>query len=209
MNVFVPVLVDIYATPLISQLCNVYPVNKPAISIPRVRTKATIGTYDGTSQQTKYVPTSVDLIRANEIKVDVQTGTNYNIYTSTGLNSTNHKVNRRYSLLKRITIEETGGATATHVVDVNFRPDARSQIAREFTFEDDGGETVTGSVHSHINNETGIVTVQVTFEGGTTGAIFDCAEVRFHFRFRPVGTNAGRTKVTVETEMIDCMIDPK
>ena len=209
MNIIVPVLADIYAQPLISQLCNVYPTNKPAISIPRVRIKATTGSYDGTTQQTKYIPTSVDLIRANEVKIDVQTNTNYNVYTSSGLNSSEHKLNRRYSLLKRITIEETGTATATHVVDVNFRPDARNQIARQFTFEDDSGETVNGSVHAHINNDTGIVTTQVTFEGGSTGANFDCSEVRFHFRFRPIGTNKGRTKVSVETEMIDCMIDPK
>jgi len=192
----------------VSQLCNVYPVNKPAISIPRMRIKATTGSYDGSAEQTKYIPTSTDLIRANEVKVDVSTGTSYNIYTSTGLNSASHKINRRYSLLKRITVQETGTHTVTHTVDVNFRPDARNQIAREFTFEDESGETVTGSVHAHINNDTGIVTTQVTFEGGGTGASFECSEVRFHFRFRPVGTNAGRTKVSVQTEMIDCMIDP-
>lgn len=207
---FVPVLVDIYAEPLVSQICNVYPINKPVISIPRLRIQATTGAYDGSSETTKYIPTSTELIRANEVKIDVPVGTSYNLYTGAGVNSKNHKINRRYNILKKLTIEETpgGGGTQGHAIEVNFRPDARDQIAREFTFVDSEGETVTGNVHVHINNDTGMISVQVNFEGGHSGASYECTEVRFHFRFRPVGTNAGRTIVTVKTEMIDCHVDP-
>lgn len=175
-----------------------------------MRIVATTGSYDGNTETTKYIPTSTELIRANEVQVDVSTGTNYNIYTSAGISSKTHKINRRYNIMKKLTIEEdTGSGTVEHTVEVNFRPDARNQIAREVTFTDNAGETVTANVHAHINNDTGMVNTQVTFEGGTTDSTFDCTTARFHFRFRPVGTNAGRTKVSVQTEMIDCHIDPK
>jgi len=35
-----PILVDIYAEPIISELCNVYPVSSPVASIPRVKIMA-------------------------------------------------------------------------------------------------------------------------------------------------------------------------
>ena len=208
---YVPVLVDIYAEPLVSQLCNVYPINKPSISIPRMRIKATSTSYDGSSETTRYVPTSTELIRANEVTVNVTPGTNYNIYSGVTFDSKTHKINRRYSLMTQLSIEESlsGGGTETQVVDVSFRPDARDQISREFTFTDDGGNVVVGHIVAHINNQSGGVSTQVTFDTGDSTSTFECTQATFKFRFRPVGTNNGRTKVTVETELIDCFVDPK
>jgi len=207
----VPVLVDIYAEPLVSQLCNVYPINKPSISIPRMRIKASTTSYDGSSETTRYVPTSTELVRANEVAVNVTPGTNYNIYSGVTFNSKTHKINRRYSLMTQLTVEESldPSGTETHTIDVSFRPDARDQISREFTFTDDAGNTVVGHIVAHINNQSGGVSVQVNFDTGDSTSTFECTEATFKFRFRPVGTNNGRTKVSVETELIDCFVDPE
>lgn len=35
-----PILVDIYAEPIVSELCNVYPVSSPVASIPRIKIMA-------------------------------------------------------------------------------------------------------------------------------------------------------------------------
>ena len=40
-----PILVDIYAEPIISELCNVYPVSSPVVSIPRIKIMAYIKGY--------------------------------------------------------------------------------------------------------------------------------------------------------------------
>ena len=37
-----PILVDIYAEPIISQVMNVYPVSSPTLSIPRVKIKSDV-----------------------------------------------------------------------------------------------------------------------------------------------------------------------
>lgn len=208
---YVPVLVDIYAEPLVSQLCTVHPINKPSISIPRMRIKATTTSYDGTTETSRYIPSSTDLIRANEMSVNVTPGGNYNIYSGASFTQKTHKVNRRYSLLTQINIEETpeGASPAqTHTIEVSYRPDARDQISRQFTFVDSTGATVIGQVVGHINNDTGGVNIQVNFEVGDSTSTFECTQATFKFRFRPVSGNNGRTKVSVETELIDCFIDP-
>lgn len=203
-------MVDIYAEPLISEVCTTYPVNKPVISIPRMRVKATTTSYDGSTQTSQYIPTANSLVRANEETVIVTPGANYNIYTGLGFTTATHKINRRYTLMYSAAITETktGGGTESHVVTLNYRPDARNQIARTFTFTDSTSETITGNVMSHVNFEAGTVTVQVTFAVGDSTSTFSCDSTTFKLRFRPVGSNNGRTEVSVSTEMIDCTIDP-
>jgi hypothetical protein len=205
-----PVLVDIYAEPLISEVCTVYPINKSVISIPRMRIRATTTSYDGSVETSRIIPTGKELIRANEETVIVTPGTNYNIYTGLGFTLKTHKMNRRYSLMSNVAITETkvGGGTATHNVAVSFKPDARSQISRTFTFTDSTSEVITGNIMSNLNYDTGITTVQVTFNVGDSTSTFVCDNVTFKLRFRPIGTHNGRTKVSITTEMIDCTIDP-
>jgi len=175
-----------------------------------MRIKAATTSYDGSTETTRYIPTSTELIRSNEVAVNVTPGTNYNIYSGVTFDSKTHKINRRYSLMTQLSIEESldGGGTETHAVDVSFRPDARDQISREFTFTDNAGNDVVGYVVAHITNASGSVSAQITFDTGDSTSTFECTEATFKFRFRPVGTNNGRTRVSVETELIDCFIDP-
>ncbi len=207
----VPVLVDIYADPLVSEICTIYPVDKSIISIPRMRIRATTTSYDGTTEVSRIIPSATTLIRANEETVNVTPGTNHNIYSGLGFTNSTHKMNRRYTLLTNVTITETkaGGGTETHVVGVSFKPDARNQISRTFTFTASDSEVVTGNVMANVNYDAGTVTAQVTFSVGDSTSTFACDTATFKLRFRPVGSNDGRTKVSITTEMIDCIIDPK
>jgi hypothetical protein len=210
LNTNVPVLVDIYADPLVSEVCTIYPVDKPIISIPRMRIRAVTSSYDGSTETSQIIPSAISLVRANEETVVVTPGTNYNIYTGLGFTNTTHKMNRRYTLLTNVAITETksGGGTETHSVSVSFRPDARNQISRTFTFTSSDSETVTGNIMANVNYDGGTATAQVTFAVGDSTSTFECDNVTFKLRFRPVGSNNGRTRVSVTTEMIDCVIDP-
>jgi hypothetical protein len=206
-----PVLVDIYADPLVSEVCTIYPVDKSIISIPRMRIRAVTSSYDGSTETSQIIPSATSLIRANEETVAVTPGTNHNIYSGLGFSNSTHKMNRRYTLMTSIAITETkdGGGTEDHTVSVSFRPDARNQISRTFTFTSSDSETVTGNVMANVNYDAGTATAQVTFDVGDSTSTFACDTVTFKLRFRPVGSNDGRTRVSVTTEMIDCVIDPK
>ena len=205
-----PVLVDIYADPLISQVCTTFPTSKSVLSIPRMRIKATVTSYDGATETSLIIPTATELIRAAEETVVITPGINYNIYSGIGFTVATHKMNRRYTLLTSIAITETktGGGTESHTATVSFRPDARNQIARTFTFTDSTSTVITGNVMGHVDYDTGYVNTQITFAVGASTSTFAATAVTFKLRFRPVGTNAGRTKVSVVSSMIDCVIDP-
>jgi len=198
-----PILVDIYSEPIIAELCNVYPVDKPMISIPRVRIKAQTKSYDGSTVTEEYIPTAVSLVRANVMTVNVVPNAQTNVFTATGLSTENMKMNRRYTLLTQVQVTETDAGSTTHVhnINVNFRPDARAQISRDFTFNDSTAAAVTGKINAHIDYEKGDISFSVIFSGGDAGATFVADFAEMTLRFTPVATMNGRTKVVVETEI--------
>lgn len=206
-----PILVDIYAEPIISELCNVYPTDKPVLSIPKVSIKATTKSYDGLREETAYIPTPTKMVRAGIEEVNISPATNTNVFTATGLNRDHMKMNRRFTLMKKLSIiEKDNGGTilATHSIPVNFRPDNRNQIARTVTFLDNGGETATIQITGNVDYESGNITFQALPMDGTVGNTYECEYATMNLKFTPVATMAGRTKVTVETEMTDITIDP-
>lgn len=205
-----PILVDIYHEPIIAELCNVYPIDKPVISIPRVRIKSRTRSYDGSSVEESYMPTATKLIRAGFVEASVAPNTATNLFTTVGLSSDTLVMNRRYTLVTKIQVTETdgGGDPHVHEVGVNFRPDNRNQVMQTFTFNDSTGELVEGQIHANIDYQSGNVTMNCIFSGGAAGASFECDFAVFSLRFRPVNTMNGRTRVEVETSMNDITVDP-
>ena len=212
-----PILTDIYAEPIISELANIYPTDKPMISIPRIKIKATTTGYDGTTVSTKYMPTATSLIRVGEETVQVQPGMSVNIFNALGdIDSNKFKMNRRYTLATVIDVTETkadGTTTVNHSIPVSIRPDNRNQLIGEFSFVDTPasgtGVTVNCTLNGNVNFESGIIILNVVFGAGTASHTFECNFVSFKLRFTPVGTLAGRTKVSVEQTNTDVTIDPK
>lgn len=205
-----PILVDIYSEPIISEVCNVYPIDKPMISIPRIRIKALTRSYDGSSVEETYIPTATKLIRAGAVTVNATPNVNTNVFASSGLDPEKLKMNRRYTLLTGLHITETDASSSAHEYDltVNFRPDNRNQIMQEVTFADSTGAVVSGQVHGNVNYDKGIITFGVVFSGGDAGASFEADYASFSLQFTPVETMNGRTSVEIETEQIDVTIDP-
>jgi len=205
-----PVLVDIYQEALLSQLCNVYPVGSPQITIPKMRLHAITKSYDGTTEtRADNVPTASALIRASEVTVDVTPGASANVFTILGLNPDNVKMNRRYTLLTSLSVTETTIAPATvdHVLEISFRPDNRNQISRDMTFTSDDGETMTVKVTGNVNYSDGTIILNVLFEGASTST-FVSPLATFTLRLLAKGSMNGRTKVVMSNEAIDLTIDP-
>jgi len=194
-------------------LCNVYTTDSPIASIPYARIYATTTNYDGTTSE-KVIPlASSGLVRANSVTATVTPAEPFNILTDTfGSSSSNFRMNRRYLNVSSISITCTtsGGSSVTRTVTVNFRPDNRSQILKAFTFLASDSVTVGCTFQGHINWDTGSVFYNVVIDddGGTTDSAFTINSAVFNFRFTPVSSMIGRTKVTPKVEMTDVTIDP-
>ena len=201
----------IYAEPLISELCNVFTSDSPIASIPRVRIYASTTGYDGVVTET-VIPTARQLIRPDFVTKTVSPSVPYNVMTDVfGSSSGQFKMNRRYLMVTdlSITCTSSGGHPVTKTVSVNFRPDNRAQILKEFTFTAHDGATITATFQGHVTWDTGQVfyNVVVTDEGGTTDTDIVINSATFIFRFVPVSSMVGRTKVTPKIETSDVTID--
>lgn len=211
-----PILVDIYSEPILAELCNVYPVQKPLISVPRLRIKAQTRSYDGREIQETFIPTATKSVRSGVVEVNITPRTTTNIFTNSGMDPAHMKMNRQYTLMTTVhVIERDANNTdpATNIrseqdVEVNFRPDNRAHFNHSFDMLDAAKETVTGDVSGNLNYEKGTVQYQVIFTGGTSDSVYECSYATMSLRFVPNATMNGRTKVSLEIEMTDLTIDP-
>lgn len=208
-----PILVDIYAEPIISELCNVYPVSSPIASIPRIKIMAYIKNYSGATTQVR-MPTARQTVRPGALNLTVTPSVSNNMFAlSTAaagapITSDLYRINRRYTLITSITTTDTEGGTPTNITtNVIMKPDSRSQFIGTFTFRDSDDGVVVGSLSGHINYDTSIFTFNVIYTGGTSGHTFTCASAAMSMRFMPTNTMNGRVRVKIETEMTDVAID--
>jgi len=210
-----PILVDIYAEPIVSELCNVYPVSSPVASIPRIKIMAYIKGYSGAVTQVR-IPTMTQSIRPGALLLAVTPAVANNMFTiataavaPATVTADLYRINRRYTLITSITTNElTGGinTAATHAVVI--KPDNRNQFVGTFTWTDTAGAAVVGSLTGHINYDTSVFTFNIVYSGGTVGSVYTTTSAILSMRFMPTNTMNGRIKVKIETEMTDVTIDP-
>lgn len=206
-----PILVDIYAEPIVSELCNIYPVSSPVASIPRIKIMAYIKGYSGAVTQVR-IPTMSQSVRPGALLLAVTPSVANNMFTiataavaPATVTADQYRINRRYTLLTGITTTEAGVGDTT--VACIIKPDNRSQFIGTFTFNDSTVTPVVGNVTGHINYDTGVFSYNVIYSGGGGGA-FTCAGATMSIRFMPTSTMNGRVRVKIETEMTDVTIDP-
>ena len=210
-----PILVDIYAEPIVSELCNVYPVSSPVASIPRIKIMAYIRGYSGAVTQVK-IPTMTQSVRPGALALTVNPAAANDMFAIATLavgpatvTADLYRINRRYTLITSVTTTEDpadGGANITHVTNVVIKPDNRSQFIGTFTFNDKLGVAVVGSLTGHINYDSSIFSFNVIYSGGTSANT--CASAVLSMRFMPTNTMNGRVRVKIESEMTDITIDP-
>lgn len=210
-----PILVDIYAEPIVSELCNVYPVSSPVASIPRIKIMAYIKGYSGATTQVK-IPTMTQSVRPGALALTVSPSISNNMFTLATaavapavVSADLYRINRRYTLITSITSNELhGGVNTVTTTNVVIKPDNRNQFIGTFTYNDFAGVAVVGSLTGHINYDTSVFSFNVIYSGGTGASTFTCVTAVMSMRFMPTNTMNGRVKVKIETEMTDITIDP-
>lgn len=202
---------DIYSEPIISELCNVYTSDTPIASIPRIRIYATTTGYDGSTIE-RIIPTARQMVRPDYITKTIAPAVPFNVLTDVfGANAAAFKMNRRYLLVTNlsITCTSSGGGTVVRTVPVNFRPDNRAQILKEFQFLASDNKTITATFQGHVTWDNGQIfyNVVINDDGGTSDTDVTVDAASFIFRFVPVSSMMGRTKVMPKIETTDVTID--
>jgi DNA-binding ferritin-like protein (Dps family) len=143
---YFPILTDIYSEPVLSQATVVHPVNKGVLTIPKAEIKGTVNNSDGTTS-TWLMPRNTVQIRQSIENITTTAGSASDLYagstSSSSLNSSNARVNRRYLQLYSVTpqaltmdvaVDGENECLAETAEVINVRPDARGQINHTFSY---------------------------------------------------------------------------
>jgi len=176
-----PMLINIYADPMLAKVVTVYPYDKPTMTIPRLRWIAKV--IDETGATKEYLfPTATQMIRPQYKEID--TNPVDNLFDIMNVQKGDFRISKRNF---RISSLETSAGT----VAVNAQADARGNIMYNFTV-DDGTDVGEYKLQAQVDFETGDVTWSVvTISGNANPVTFDTAKAKF----RMFGNGNGRQVV--------------
>ena len=174
-----PMIINIYADPMLSKVVTVYPYDKPTMTIPRLRWVAKV--IDEQGNATEYLfPTATQMVRPDYKIVTV--GQSANLFNILNVQKGDFRISKRN--FRIVSIEDTGNGT---VIQLGAQVDARGNAMYEFK-----AGTGTYKLQAQVNFETGDVTWSVV-------TIVDDASVQFGseitVKFRMFGNGNGRQVV--------------
>lgn len=107
-----PMLVDLYADPLLAQVITVYPYDKPMLTIPRIKWIATIVDEKGVGVDYEY-PTATKSIRQNVKNVTI--AQNDNLFTQLSIAADDFRISQRNARITNLKVNIDGAATDTSI----------------------------------------------------------------------------------------------
>ncbi len=209
---YFPILTDIYSEPILAQVATLYPTAVSIVTIPKVELEATVKNSDG-STVTYSLPRATHQVRGAIETIDIAPNDNVNLFDSSSaglVNIDNARVNKRYFIIDRITIQDDSASTGTFVaqnINIFVRPDARGQVKTEFDFKDDSNADCKAKMIGNINWDTGVITYSVTIDGGTAGATFQITSAQAKVMFSATTGDIGRVKVRMKISGWDINVD--
>ena len=201
-----PMLLDIYAEPLLSKVVTVYPSDKPVMSIPRLKWIAKIIGLDG-SEKTVYFPNATEMVRPGYVTLKTSKMVD-DLFTLAGISTKRDefRLNKRNFKVTNIKFDiETVDANGAAIIvskneDVILVADARGGFEEDLEVAE-GIVRVQGTV----NFEKGQVSyglINVSVDGVLVGK-----ELTMRCRIYGVGNGKGVVKARPEQSMIDINAD--
>lgn len=193
-----PMLINIYAEPLLSKVVTVYPYDKPTMSIPRLIWEAKIVDLDGQAQTVDF-PTARQMIRPDYKTIDLVTP-NSNIFTLLGttygmtLNKSDFRLSKRNFRVSNI-VATTGGA-----IPVSIVADARGNFAGTFKIGAD-----IYKLQGQVDFDSGDITWSVATISATIADTFTSIDV--NLRVFGNGNGRGVVKSAPKQTIIDIDAD--
>lgn len=202
-----PMLLDIYAEPLLSKVVTVYPSDKPVMSIPRLKWVAKIVGLDGTEEKV-YFPNANKMVRPGYVAMTATTPV-FNLFTLAGIttNVDQFRLNKRNFKVTNVKFAFNDGTTTTNAdEDVIVIADARGGFEEDITVVNGTGvEICTVRLAGTVNFESGQVSYSV-INLGTVGTITPTS-LTARCRIYGVGNGKGVVKARPEQSMIDINAD--
>jgi len=172
-----PMLINIYADPMLSKVVTTYPYDKPTMTIPRLRWVAKV--IDETGATKEYLfPTATEMIRP-QFK-EIPTASVDNLFDILSVQKGDFRISKRNFRFSAITDTAAGTTIA-----ISAQADARGNVMH--TFSDGTNEY---KLQASVDFESGAVTWSVvSLDGGV--AVFDETTAKF----RMFGNGNGRQVV--------------
>ena len=197
-----PMLVDLYADPILAKAITVYPYDKPKLTIPRIKWIATIVNEKGEGTDYEY-PTATKAIRGNVKKVFV--GQNDNLFGKLDVDSDEFRITKRNARIGKMVVKVDGVEQEVEVFGIF---DAKGH----FVIDDIelGGKTFTVQGKVEFNNGKIIWSFTDTTPAGvvsSTSVSIDKIEVQFRIYGNGIKKGVVTTKPLMSTIEIDCDIE--
>jgi hypothetical protein len=176
-----PMLINIYADPMLSKVVTVYPYDKPTMTIPRLRWVAKV--IDEQGNATEYLfPTATQMVRPQFKTLTV--GQSGNLFNLLNVQKGDFRISKRNFRVVSIDVDNAGTA---ETIMLGAQADARGNIMYEFK-----AGTGTYKLQAQVNFETGDVTWSVvTIVADANITIGNDIDVKF----RMFGNGNGRQVV--------------
>jgi len=177
-----PMLINIYADPMLSKVVTVYPYDKPTMTIPRLRWVAKV--IDETGATKEYLfPTATEMIRPQFKEID--TAQVDNLFDIMSVQKGDFRISKRNFRLASLNVTDNG---VIKDIAVNAQADARGNVMYGGVIID-GGEF---KIQAQIDFETGDITWSIVTIVAPVGAVtFNTAKAKF----RMFGNGNGRQVV--------------
>ena len=194
-----PMLVDIYAEPLLSKVISVYPSAVPVMTIPRLKWIAKVIDIHGNATDYEF-PNAQALIRVQSVDTLIS-GSNGNIYKVHGISSSEFRLNKRNLKITQVKVKK---GTDETIVNIIAYADARGNFHSEFNVVEADAKTLV-RVQGQIAFDNGSVTVSLANIGDD--ASYTLVETKLACRIQGVGNGKGVVKSRPQNEGIDINCD--
>lgn len=201
-----PILVDIYAEPIISQVMNVYPTSSPTLSIPRVRIKSDVIGFDGEVEKSYTTPTPHHLIRPGFLEAEVAPGIS-DLFELANVSKAGLIMNRRYTVVEGVKIK---AGDEEFTVECMLRPDARDHVSGDaavLEFTGPAGSADEGKISRihlslHFDYDSGSVTNSAIIVPADDAELtYEYSAAKVVLKFTAKGSDKGRTINHIEQEI--------
>ena len=209
---YFPILCDTYCTDILGNAILFKQVDKPILTVPRLKMTATVENSNGTVNNWTF-PRAMFLIRSEPEEFQLLPTLTHNLFNLSKsapnkLNPETSSINKKYLLLKNITVEiknTTTQETETIEHPLMIRPDARNQFNYDFEIISANNPKLLANctIIGHIDFDHGRLQYDMTSISSDPNYTFTLKFGTFSCLFNSRTSDIGRVKISVKMSGTD------
>ena len=199
-----PMLVDVYAEPLLSKVCSVYPSAVPTMTIPRLKWIAKVVDIKGKVREFEF-PNAQAQARVDMVRT-VVSGSQGNLFGLNDIDGSEFRLNKRNFKIVKAKVKDSSNVET--VLDIIAFADARGNFHSEFSVDKSNETTIKATavkIQGMISFDSGPVTISLA--NLSTTANYALVETTMDCRIQGVGNGKGVVKSRPKNFGIDISCD--